>query len=92
MPTADALLALRHRVSDAVLLDWADLARLVKPPCWLPTRVLCEHWSCSQPNVSRRLARLWNAGLLDYRPGRGRYRIRRIGPPVTNCDSTPPAG
>ena len=92
MPTTDALLALRHRLRDGVLLDWTDLARMVKPPCWLPTRVLMEHWCCSQPQVSRRLRALWDAGLLDYAHGRGRYRIRRIGPPVTNCDNAPPTG
>jgi hypothetical protein len=90
--TIDALLALRHRVPDAVLLDCADLARLVEPPCTIPTRVLREHWCCHQSSVSRRLRHLWEAELLDYCAGRGAYHVRRIGPPVTKCDSTPPTG
>lgn len=78
-------LALRWRcagASDAVLLDWLDLARLLPElPCQIGTQALAVHWDCSQPTVSRRLSRLWDANLIDYRPGRGRYRIRRLGPP-----------
>jgi hypothetical protein len=46
-----------------------------------------EHWHCSQPTVSRRLSRLWMADLLDYRPTHGGYRIRQLGPIVTDCDT-----
>lgn len=100
-PTASELLALRHRVPDGVLLDWLDLAQLLKPPCFATTDQLVEHWSCSQGTVSRRLGRLWDAELLDYRPSRGGYRIRSIGPaesstavPLINeidCAATDPA-
>jgi DNA-binding MarR family transcriptional regulator len=86
--TADALLALRHRVADAVLLDWTDLAQLVEAPGTVRTRVLREHWHCSQATVSRRLRRLWKAELLDYCPGRGAYHIRRLGP-VKDCNNPP---
>lgn len=82
----DALLALRFRVSDDTLLDCLDLARLLRPPCTVTTDQLREHWHCSQPTVSRRLSRLWEAGLLDYRHGRGAYAIRRIGPIATECE------
>lgn len=84
------LLPLRARVSDSVLLDWLDLEQLLpERPCHIETDVLCRHWCCSQPTVSRRLSRLWEAGLLDYRNGRGRYRIRRLGPVVTASATAP---
>jgi DNA-binding IclR family transcriptional regulator len=67
-------------VPDSVLLDWLDLAQLLQPPCKVKTADLMEHWSCSQSAVSRRLSRLWEADLLDYRPGGGGYRIRCLGP------------
>jgi DNA-binding MarR family transcriptional regulator len=85
-PTPAELLALRHRVPDSVLLDWLDLAQLLEPPCKEKTADLIEHWHCSQSAVSRRLSRLWEADLLDYRPGGGGYRIRHLGPSVTDCD------
>ena len=44
---------------------------------------LLRLWHCSQPTVSRRLGRLHDAGLLNYRSGGGRYRIRRLGPSTT---------
>jgi hypothetical protein len=84
--TPTDLLSLRHRVPDGVLLDWLDLGQLVDPPCLVRTADLIEHWRCSQSAVSRRLSRLWEADLLDYRPGGGLYRIRHLGPCVTDCD------
>jgi hypothetical protein len=86
-PTPAELLALRHRVPDSVLLDWLDLAQLVEPPCFAATADLMDHWHCSQPTVSRRLSRLWMADLLDYRPTHAGYRIRQLGPIVTDCDT-----
>ena len=75
------LLALRARVPDATLLDWLDLEHLLPPrPCCVETELLRQHWHCTQPNVSRRLSRLWTAGLIDYRSGGGLYKIRRLGP------------
>ena len=80
-PTAAELLAHRHRVPDATLLDWLDLAQLLQPPCGIRADVLMEHWHCSQPTVSRRLNRLLHADLIDYGSSRGRrYRIWRLGP------------
>ena len=79
-PTPAELLALRHRVSDSVLLDWLDLEQLLpERPCHIETEVLRRHWCCTQPSVSRRITRLWEAGLLDFRSGGGLYRIRRLG-------------
>lgn len=75
------LLSLRHRVPDGVLLDWLDLEQLLpERPCHIDTDVLRRHWLCSQATVSRRIGRLWEAGLLDYRSGGWLYRIRRLGP------------
>lgn len=80
-PTPAELLAHRHRVPDATLLDWLDLEQLLpERPCHIETDVLRRHWLCSQATVSNRLRRLWEADLLDYRSGRGEYRIRRLGP------------
>ena len=78
------LLALRARVPDATLLDWLDLELLLPArPCRIRTAELLRLWHCSQPTVSRRLGRLYDAGLIDYRPSRGWYRIRRLGPAAT---------
>lgn len=80
-PLIHQLLALRPHVPDATLLDWLDLEQLLpERPCCVETDLLRQHWHCTQPNVSRRLGRLWSAGLIDYRPGGGVYRIRRLGP------------
>ena len=84
MPLIPQLLALRARVPDATLLDWLDLEQLLPArPCCVETDLLRQHWHCTQPNVSRRLGRLWTAGLIDYRSGGGRYHIRRLGPSTT---------
>ncbi len=80
IPTTEQLLALRSSVPDCVLLDWADLAQLIEPPVLIRTDVLRQHWKCAQSTVSRRLAALWEAGLIDYRCGQGSYRIRHLGP------------
>ena len=74
VPTT-TLLAHRHCVPDGVLLDWADLARVVKPPASITVLALREHWHCSQPAVSRRLTALHRAGLADITAGCGKYRV-----------------
>jgi Mn-dependent DtxR family transcriptional regulator len=87
---ASELLALRHRVSDSTLLDWAELEQLLPPrPCRMQTAELARLWHCSQPTVSRRLTRLWDAGLLDYRASGGWYRVRRLGPLPQQPDRVP---
>jgi hypothetical protein len=86
------LLALRHRVSDSTLLDWAELEQLLPPrPCRIRVAELRRLWRCSQPTVSRRITRLWDAGLLDYRAGSGWYRVRRLGPLPQKPDRVPGA-
>lgn len=72
------LLAYRSFVADGVLLDWADLACLVKPQSSISVRQLREHWHCSQPAVSRRLSAIHRAGLARITPGYGRYRVWSI--------------
>ncbi len=78
---AAEILSLRHRVPDGALLDWLDLEQLLPElPATIRTDQLQTRWHCSQPNVSRRITRLWDAGLIEYRSGGGLYRIRRLGP------------
>lgn len=87
---ASDLLALRNRVADGVLLDWAELEELLPTrPCQVRTDELARLWRCAQPTVSRRITRLWDAGLLDYRASRGSYRIRRLGPLPEQQDRVP---
>lgn len=79
--TPTDLLSLRHRVPDCALLDLLDLEQLLPElPATIRTDQLQTRWHCSQPNVSRRITRLWDAGLIEYRSGGGLYRIRRLGP------------
>lgn len=74
-------LARRAWVSDSTLLDMLDLSLILEDlPATIATDRLAAHWSCSQSTVSRRLSRLWEAELIDYRNGHGSYHIRRIGP------------
>jgi hypothetical protein len=70
-----ALLELRHRVPDGVLLDWVDLTQLIEPPASITTKALRAHWNCSQPAVSRRLAAVHRAGLAQITTGYNRYRV-----------------
>ena len=75
------LLKLRNHVSDHLLLDMVELSILLPSlPAKIKTKQLMDFWHCSQPTVSRRLVRLWELELIDYRRGsRGSYVIRRIG-------------
>lgn len=94
MPEMSALLALRSRVPDATLLDWAELAeRLPPPPCDVRRGQLERLWHVGQAALWRRLQRLAEAGLLDYEQRYGMVTIRRLGPAgssnVTDCDGAP---
>lgn len=88
IPSTQSLLALRYRVTDGALMDWASLASLVDPPCQIDTNFLRAHWGCGHSGVCRRLARLAAHGLLDYSAGQGAYHIHHLGP-ITKCDSGP---
>ena len=85
IPSTQSLLALRWRVTDGALLDWASLAAMIDAPAVIETNRLRAHWNCGQTGVCRRLARLAAHGLCDYTAGQGRYTIHRLGP-VTKCD------
>ena len=74
-PTLADLLARRHLVSDATLLDWAEVVTRAGPSGYIRTDDLEELWQVSQSAVSRRLSRLVAAGLLQYRAGGGTYRL-----------------
>jgi hypothetical protein len=86
---ARALLPLRGRVPDRVLLDCLELAERVKPRrpgCPHPritTAELQNLWTCTQPWVSRRMAALRAYQLLDAtrRTGPGaHWVVKRLGP------------
>ena len=74
-PTLADLLARRHLVSDATLLDWAEVTSLASRSGRVCSHQLQSFWQLSQPAVSRRLRRLAAAGLLQYRAGGGTYRL-----------------
>ncbi len=75
-PTLADLLARRHLVSDATLLDWAEVTSLASRSGRVCSDQLQAFWQLSQPAVSRRLRRLAAAGLLQYRAGGGYYRLQ----------------
>lgn len=75
-PTVADLLARRHQVPDATLLDWAEVVAVADDLGRVRTSHLRELWACSQPSASRRLGRIAAAGLLQIQSGRGHYRLR----------------
>ena len=78
--TPTALLSLRHRVPDSVLLDWLDLEQLLpERPCRVRRADLEGHWHLTQPALHRRLRRLQRAGLLYYETEHGTIWINRLG-------------
>ena len=73
------LLALRPRLADQTLLDYITLANIAPTPGLVSTPHLRQLWCCSQPMVSRRLAALKAAGLVDVTPGAGGgYHIHHV--------------
>jgi hypothetical protein len=82
---ARALLPLRGRVPDRVLLDCLDLDAFLGPGSEVTARELQDRWICTQPWVSRRMAALRAYQLLDAtrRTGPGaHWVIKRLGPVV----------
>ena len=84
-----ALVVLRHRVPDGVLLDCLDLEQWLAPlmnrpePPRISTEQLMARWFCSQPAVSRRIGALRRYGLANIKSQGGRgaqWVVRRIGP------------
>jgi hypothetical protein len=72
------LLDLRHQHGDQTLLDYLTLVTLAPTPGALPVATLREHWSCSQPMVSRRMAAVARTGLADITPGWGGYQVHAV--------------
>ena len=72
------LLVLRPELPDQVLLDYLTLVHLRANPGIVAVRDLRERWSCSQSQVSRRLAALQLAGLADITPGWGAYQVHAV--------------
>lgn len=72
------LLALRHEHSDQLLIDYLDVVIHAKDPGQLATVELQARWRVSQPNVSRRMARLVDAGLIDCSTGWGGYHVHDV--------------
>ena len=74
-----AIVALRATVSDRAILNWLELLVLLpEGNGTLETAALRERWNISQPALSRRMSDLFSAGLINYRSGGGRYRVRWI--------------
>lgn len=72
------LLAMRNQISDRVLLDYLDLVTMAREPGFVATEALQQRWRCHQCNVSRRMARLADAGLVDVTSGHGGYNVHEL--------------
>lgn len=85
-----ALLAMRHLVPDATLLDAMELAQLLPDlPCRVRRRDLEGHWRVTQPALHRRLRRLQQFGLLDFETEHGTVWINRLGALPQQPDGVP---
>lgn len=70
------LLQLRQQHSDQMALDWLSVAMLLRyEPGIVATEQLMQAWGVGQSTVSRRLAALAAAGLLDVSRGHGGYAV-----------------
>jgi DNA-binding MarR family transcriptional regulator len=72
------VLALRGQASDQTLLDYLTLVHLRANPGTITVATLRERWSCSQPQVSRRLSAVAAAGLAEITPGWGAYQVHAV--------------
>lgn len=72
------LLALRHVHSDQLLIDYLDVLIHAKDAGQLSTAELQERWRVTQPNVSRRMAKLAAAGLIDCLTGWSGYHVHDV--------------
>jgi hypothetical protein len=72
------LLALRPQVRDQALLDYLQLIALAPQPGQVDTQELRQRWGCSQSMVSRRLAAVAAAGLVDVTRGHGAYQVHAV--------------
>ena len=72
------VLALRHVHSDQLLIDYLDVLIHAKDAGQLSTAELQERWRVTQPNVSRRMAKLAAAGLIDCSTGWSGYHVHDV--------------
>ena len=68
------LLDMRHQYGDQKVLDLLELSAS-GPEGVISTNDLMTRWKVTQPNVSRRIANLQGAGLVDISSAHGFYRI-----------------
>lgn len=69
------LLDIRGDASDQTICDYLSLTTIGHEPGFVCTKLLREHWRCSQSMVSRRINAIAAAGLADITPGYGGYHV-----------------
>lgn len=72
------LLALRHKHTDQLCLDYLTLSTRVREPGIILTRQLIDYWGVSQPNVSRRMNKLAVNNLVDITRTHGGYYVHDL--------------
>jgi len=73
------LLQLRQQHGAQMALDWLSVAMLLRyEPGIVSTEQLMQAWGVGQSTVSRRLAALTAAGLLDVSRGHGAYAVHGL--------------
>jgi len=73
------LLQLRQQYSDQIALDWLSVAMLLRyEPGIVTTKELMQAWGVAQSNVSRRMAALTAAQLLDVSRDHGGYAVHGL--------------
>lgn len=73
------LLELRISHSDQLALDYLSLAALLRyTPGVACVQQLQQRWNVSQSSVSRRVAHLATAGLIEVTNGSGVYHVHQL--------------
>ena len=73
------LLQLRQHHGDCAVLDMLHVAMLLRyEPGIVTTEQLMQAWGVGQSTVSRRMAALTAAGLLDVSRGHGAYAVHGL--------------
>ena len=74
--------SVRPWAPDSTICDWLKLEEhlISRATNLISTAELCELWHCSQPTVSRRLARIKRAGLarITRPPGFWLWNVLRV--------------
>jgi Mn-dependent DtxR family transcriptional regulator len=73
-----SLLALRTDHADQQVLDYLELASVVRDHGLVSTNLLQRRWGVHQCNVSRRMSRLAADGLADITPSHGSYLVHGL--------------